>query len=447
MSFFSTLRLALHTLMQNKVRSILTVIIITVVSFVIVFLFSFAFSFQSSMSENINKLVNEDGLTITVSAMYTMDSGGGYGGVNMALEDVEKIVDIFDDGTGNISYISMRSNTSMSYEGTGGSATVSMTPFYSKSNPFVGQSDYLVSGRLWNTSDEGTSNIFINVALAKLTGAAIGDSLPLIRYNHSGSSYTTESYTVCGVISGKQNDDYYGNSTYTAYLDYKNFSDAPVYNNYSGGYYGSDGMCINKVTGGMIPQEGEIYGTGFQSYMSGIGKKIEDMKYSHPNVSGYYSAYLLSLMSILNIVFWIILALILFISIIIILLSINSVSNTVRISAEQNRKFFGVMKAIGMKNKTLRAILITQVIIMLIIGVGIATGIAFFAVGGLEFVLASLIGSIFYATGEAIILCSVSPIVPVITFVLLAGFVMLFTRASLSEVSRMDVITVINEVS
>lgn len=440
MSFFSTLRLALHTLMQNKVRSVLTVIILTVVSLVIVFLFSFAFSLYSSMNENITLMVEENGVSISINTSMSNEEYERYGSPpRMTVSDVEKVLDLLDDGTGNLSTISLSSYTQLYYETVSGGSYVNISPYYAKSNPFLGQTDYLVSGRMWDTSDDNSDSVFVNKSFATAANLSVGDT---VSFRERTNNYLWQTVTGASafIVRGILNEPSSNmSSEYTCYIDYHYFNGAASSN--------SEGTYVQQINAGMTPQEGETYGVAYQSYITGLADKIEDLQpdagYGHFSI-GSELIYMLDFTNLMTLIFF---GVILFISVVIILLSISSVANTVRISAEQNRKFFGVMKAIGMKNKNLRGIILTQVVIMIIVGVAIATGIAFLMSGLLELLLASIINSMFYSVSVPVILSSVSPFVPIITFALLTLFVVLFTRSSLAEISKMDVITVINEVA
>jgi putative ABC transport system permease protein len=194
----------------------------------------------------------------------------------------------------------------------------------------------------------------------------------------------------------------------------------------------------------MIPQSGFQYGVEAQNYFKNLISELEDVKLSQ----GYISVYceLTDNLNMLVIIFYVILSVVAFISVIIILLSIGSVANTIKISAEQNRKFFGVMKAIGMKNRSLRSILTGQIVIMTLAGVIFATVAVNCIIGIIKSLLNSLLSSLFYGI-DAIVVCEISIFIPIFIAALLIGFVLLFTKTSLRNFSKMDVISVINEVN
>ncbi len=84
---------------------------------------------------------------------------------------------------------------------------------------------------------------------------------------------------------------------------------------------------------------------------------------------------------------------------------------------------------------------------MTALGVALASLAAYLMIGVAESLLGSLINSLFWNLDSPIVICGISPVIPVGIALLLIGFVLLFTRSSLHEFSRMDVISVINEVN
>ncbi len=133
---------------------------------------------------------------------------------------------------------------------------------------------------------------------------------------------------------------------------------------------------------------------------------------------------------------------VLVISVIIILLSIGCVSNSIQITVEQNAKFFGMMKAIGMRNSVVKSIVQIQSIIMIFIAVCLATGVAI----GLFFGINPILAQTFASLGLTISL-SMPFYIPIVVFAILVGMVILFTLKSLNKISKMDVVSVISEVN
>ena len=130
------------------------------------------------------------------------------------------------------------------------------------------------------------------------------------------------------------------------------------------------------------------------------------------------------------------------ISVIIILLSIGCVSNSIQITVEQNAKFFGMMKAIGMRNSVVKSIVRIQAIIMIFISICLATAVTI----GVLYAINPLLATALQSMGFGVTL-SMPFYIPIAVFAILTGMVILFTIKSLNRISKMDVVSVISEVN
>ncbi|MDE7395426.1 MAG: ABC transporter permease [Clostridiales bacterium] len=454
MNLFSILRLSFHNLWQNKLRTLLTIIVLMVVSFVVVLLAGVGYSFYRSLNANVSYLFGSE--TSYISVGYDVSGGehSVYEGV-FTPEQVQSILDILDNDDGYITGIGFMqedpyqggfrpySNVYASDENT----QFGLFPYYGKSNPFVGakgyeDGGYLAAGRMWNASDTGSDNCWLDKSV--MNRYAVGDSITLTRrsYGENPAVVWQGTFTVAGFLDMHSSDNYMN----ACVIDYKQFNDekAQVVDWNSN----SDKMVIKRIYAKMVPQDGFSYGIKTQNYIKSLVKKI-DKAVVPTESTGKMATHcdILDHMTLATILSLVLIALIVLISLIIILLSIGCVANTIKISAEQNRRFFGVMKAIGMKNKSLRHILIGQIIIMTVLAVAIASLAAYFMMGTVRSLLSSGMALFFSAIEEPIVICSLNPVIPVGIALLLIGFVLLFTRTSLREFSKMDVISVINEVN
>jgi len=443
MGFFNILKLSLHNLKNNKLRTLLTVIVLTVVSIVIIFLSGIAYSFYRSVNENVNYIFNQEKTEINISAVYE-EANEYYHNINIKLDDVDNIIKILEKEN-YISYISFfqpdnfYGTNTMNLSIYDSYIDISIMPFYAKSNPFIGKENYLERGRMWNSSDENTNNIWLT---AKYIGEyELGDTISLCDQNYSynnDSILVKSDYKVAGFLNVSESS----NSSGYGFIDYHNYNFAvSSLNEYTS--YSNKGV-IKNIYATMIPQKDYYYGIKAQNYFKNTVDEIEDYNLTFGNIQVYCD--LVENLNLLAILFYVMIGIVGFISIIIILLTIGSVANTIKISAEQNRKFFGVMKAIGMKNKSLRHILTGQIVLMTLIGVIIATITVHFSLIIIKGILTSLLKSMFYQI-EPIVICQISIFIPIAIAVILIGFVLLFTKTSLKNFSKMDVISVINEVN
>ena len=134
-------------------------------------------------------------------------------------------------------------------------------------------------------------------------------------------------------------------------------------------------------------------------------------------------------------------------SLIVLLLSVGSVANTIVISVDKDRKFLGLMKAMGLKRKGVSRIVICQSLFM--IAAGVVLGIAFLYLlrPVVRSAIASFITSMAGMSLPILLSVRVSPLLPVATAAAFFLAAVLFSRGSVDRIARQDAIAAINEVS
>ncbi|MDR1092616.1 MAG: ABC transporter permease [Clostridiales bacterium] len=467
MGFFRIFKLSLHSLRGNKLRSLLTVIVLAVVSFVVVLLIGIGYSFTKSVNKNVGEMFRTNIIVIDAHSEIKLAESGAYARTvygKISVEQAESVIEVLDNGDGYITSASFF-DPSGSYLRTGlrfledgglygGNRVFSALPFYAGSNPFIGlkndgstfiekgAGNYLQAGRMWAPSDEGKN--FVWLSSDAMDAYGVGDPITL-------KSETAGARTFEGEVAGFLNVG--GGASYI-FIEYHSFSEArpaEMSDNkwFGDAWGGGDSMALDRVYAFMVPQEGYSYGAAAQRYIKQMVKSADKAIIpAEPGAKPASSCNVLDTLKTVNAFVFIIIALAVFVSLIVVLMSVGSVANTIKISAEQNRKFFGVMKAIGMKNKSLRHILTGQIIIMTVLGTAIAASAAYLTIGLAEFLLSTVLNTLFaYTVGEVIVVSSISPLIPIAVFAALTGFVLLFARSNMYEIGGMDVIAVINEVN
>lgn len=443
MKFWSVMRLSLHNLANNKLRTLLTVIVLFIMATVVMVMVGVGSSFFISTSLSTEKLINESGnsVKITEQVLYTNEHGSNTNAAEFIdMSVVQEAVDFYEGEDNFFSTIEFETKyyvqlySDNSYEGNSGAFFNSVVPIHMGSNFLVGQENYLIKGRMWNASDDGTNNIWLGESF--LTQFELGEEIKF--------EGRDEVFTVCGFI--KNESDYDGSQA--AYMDYNKFDSTEFSktddNNNDGSVDKTGELCISKVVFKMIQQKGVLYGDktisqlkSFQStYDTTTGKNTIGIEVDSSVLSSLSNSMLMQM---------VVIGVLGFVAVLIILLSIGSVSNTIKITVEQNRKFFGMMKAIGMQNKTVRRVVQWQAIFMVAAGTLLATGVVIGLMYALEPILIMLLTMMF--PEESMIISTSLPIfVPFIVFFALVGFVLLFTVKNLNKISKMDVIAVISEV-
>lgn len=488
MKILSILRLSFHSLWQSKTRSLLAIVVLAVVSFVVVLLAGAGYSFYISVDQNIDCMFRTVPTVIDVRSVITYRDRNldrtalGKFTVNQA----DAVLDVLDNDDGYFTSVSFF-DASSSWISTGvnlrtmskedpdnyykNSEQFTGLPYYAVSNPFAGLKNdgstfvtrnadsYLKTGRMWNKeTDSNSNNIWLSSNAADKYN--LGDTITLESYyynwnNSSGNQIVCGKKQVAGTVQGFLNVGS-SNSMYV-FIEYRHFNETRVaqtneiwYNGPLGG--SSVSMTLDHVYATMVTQPEFTYGINAQNYMRDILKKVDAAVTPTNSIFGSTAEMasvcntLEKLKTAMNLTV-VVVCVALFISLVIILLSVGCVANTIKISAEKSRKFFGVMKAVGMKNKSLHQILTWQIVIMMILGVAIASLGAFLIIGAVEPILGMLLGNLFGFMEEVAVICAISPVIPFAVAAALTGIVLLFTRSNMRAISKMDVITVINEVN
>ncbi|MEG2414179.1 MAG: FtsX-like permease family protein [Clostridia bacterium] len=427
---------------------------------VVMVLSSFGANFNASNMANIEKTFQEKGSSFSVTNKENrLQTGSSYYGTDekeIAPDVAKEILAKLDDEKNPLFscvYMSGKS-TNVQMKNINTDKRISLgwnmqpTPLYTKSSPTNVVKDFLVAGRLWNVTDEDSNNIWLDESL--LGSYALGDKIVFESTIYTdGAPDRVEAtdnqvFTVCGFVKEFRTIGWGNESSKKIYFNSKYFNGkAPLNQNSSNGNEPAS-FYIASVAGVLTPQSDFVYSAATQKRFKQLNKEYDIYKYEKTNglsvdcpiVDDLKMADLMSL---------VVMAVIVFLSVIIILLSIGCVSNTIKITVEQNRKFFGMMKAIGMQNKTVRAVVQWQAVVMTLISVLLSSALVAGLIVAMKGILASLATMQFGS--NAIVICSLSPYIPLITFFALIGFVLLFTRSSLMKISKMDVISVISEVN
>ena len=132
----------------------------------------------------------------------------------------------------------------------------------------------------------------------------------------------------------------------------------------------------------------------------------------------------------------------------VLLLSIGSVANTIMISVDKNRKFIGLLKALGLNQKGVKKLIKVEAFITIFLGLMFGALILFSANGLLEIIVKGILDSMFgWYDIDINIVSNFNFLLPLITFIVFYLFAVLFSRGSLKKISSQDVIETISEVA
>lgn len=146
----------------------------------------------------------------------------------------------------------------------------------------------------------------------------------------------------------------------------------------------------------------------------------------------------------------IIIAVAAFLCLVLILLSIGSLANTIMISVDKNKKFIGLLKALGLNEKDLKSTIKMESITTIVLGVIFSFFTVFLfkgLIGSLNELLLSSMFSSYLSNIDYNIVFSLPIYVPIIVLVFFVFFTLLFARSSMSKIAKTDPMAVISEVA
>ncbi len=463
MKFFDSFRIAVHNLWQNKSRTLLTIIIVLVVSALIMAMCLLGTNFISNNDRMLTDMLNEQGTTYVVSGSYDPDSSmreyryPEYRQIKELMDIARKYPDAVDYSgvkMWSVSYsdesysLSMRSE-SLEQAVMGLSDTVVFTDF---SFPMPATMCAAVKeGRTWNADDNGSYRIWLSqdamMGLAKLGyNLKLGDPLPIsfeLRRgedkNGSDTVSVTNSYTLTGIFEKAQSNN-----------SWQRLPDVYISADFLKEFIGDRKLYVGSVDMGFYRAEGTYnYRTtvnAFKKFVDEVNAQLGPAYNDEGEETVYFSNEFLKESRMMRIIGLVILGIMVILAFLILLLSIGSVANTIIISVDKNRKFIGLMKAMGLKNKGVNSIVYKEALITILIGVVLATCLVLCLGGPMTSLLDMILGGMYYSS-EFTVRFTVSPYVPICTVLAFLGMAILFSRGSLNKMGKADVITIISEVA
>lgn len=452
MQLIDRIKLAFHNLIYNKSRSLLTIIIVFVVSSLILIILLIGINF----SQNLNKLQQralatkapnvylykydlEDDLVF--SSYFSQDD------INFILEKATKYKAVNH---------SMQLNTSNSFyyhpalNGKLGSVNIEKlinqganyapnTYLYSFAFPY-NEPKRLVEGRVWSVSDVNTNNVWVNsrfvneqYARGKLIRA--GDVIWLHTRFSDPTNYSVVYQSLPYVVGGIIDDDAQTSNIYVDLSYVVKTYPLPT--------------LTSKITLTFYPPNrdyrfNEIYNL-IEKFMKEVKINLEEKD----KIDIEIDSELMNNFKMTKLISVIVIGLSIILSILIMLLSIGSVANTIIISVDKNKKFIGLLKAIGLKQKEVVNIVQIEAIITISIGVILSTSIITLNEKNFAHFLDEALNTFSFQTNffnyQAYF--SIPLYLPILVIAAFLSLALVFSRGSLMQIARMDVINIISEVS
>lgn len=439
MKFIDKYKLSLHNISNNKSRSVLTTIIVYIISLLMTFILTIAISFSSNINKIIEKYYQESGEEVSVNYNYYESDENSQNTQKLNKDNINRIIETAKRNEKVISYSGFATNAS------------------SQDEMFVQSHDYPINDRIEiiegsnvNETHSNTNKALVSAEYAleyynqynkKLN---VGDTFDTkIGFYSEFPFETTITLEVVGIykIIENEEDEYSyimsnGLNGFVMDIEYLLSINPNIFIQSFSYYYDVTNTNFNRdeLTDLLKTFKTEIEEAAF----------CKDLKYNMIYCNALSD---LTSSKIISIVF---IALALFLSLILILLSIGSLANTIMISVDKNKKFIGLLKALGLNEKDLKGVIKMESITTIVLGV-ILSFLTLYAFKGVITSLNDLlINSMFSSYINAVdyqIVFSMPIYIPVIVVTFFITFTLLFARGSMTKIAKTDPMAVISEVA
>ena len=453
MKLLDTTKVACHSIWNNKSRSILTTIIVAIVSALIMFIVSLGFLFNKYQLLGNRMAFDKEGYYCDIRIKNKDSQSMPF----LTPEELRSLNELTDKYTHIVDTVSFNGNLNHNtnlvinfgdqvgyidnnlYQGL---TAIDVNNYTVKSD------DFIINGRIWNNDDINkkfvwVSSDYILSLLDKKINLTIGDDLVISEqiYNHNTKLLEYKeiaSYKITGIFdSSKVNVDNYQKPKFI--FDYRIISNDLNFN-------------VMYVKLNYLPPIGTNYDFNsiykdLKAFNNELKIVFPDYDYNGYQVSRFYNSFINSMeMSIIT--GYIVIAVAIFLGFVVLLLSIESVANTIMISVDKNRKFIGLLKALGLNQKGVKSLIKVEAFITILIGLVFGGLISFGTNGIMKLIVQSLIDQIFaYQDIDLIVKVTFNPLLPLLTFIIFYLFAILFSKGSLRKISSQDVIETISEVA
>lgn len=487
MKFGDVLKIALHNLWNNKSRTVLTVLIVAIVSSLIMALCLLGIAFIQNQVD-VSKIVFEElGTTYEANYRYEYSGSDSYKmkpysqaeieWIDSSVEEYNHIVDTVTyhiesnsrgEGSANIYWQFMIAKGSVgalenkTYQEVSSALYQNGTYFSMYDARFANLGMYNVAkdgvmneGRIWSASDNDKANIWIGsdyVRNLQNNGVSvkIGDTVTICAYQGGNANSNTvmtsdkirvQEYVICGIYDSEQ-------------LKTDVWSSAPQV--LLGGHFFmqkfQDAYTVSSVNMTYRPPQTEydynaVY-DDMKAFVDRVNENVETYVGYDGSAETSFDCSYVEEMRMTVLMGTLIMGVVAILALLILLLSVGSVANTIIISVDKNRKFIGLMKAMGLNQRGVKKIVTCESLIQIILGILIGVAVLFLLQPIVLSLMESMFASMFgYYDVEFTIAVSIPVYLPIITAVLFFLFASLFSRGSLGKIARQDVISTISEVA
>ena len=427
MKYFDRYKLSLHNINNNKSRSILTTIIVYIISLLLTVILSVGISFSLNTNNIIKKYYSE--ATEFVGVSYFR---GEYSTI-INNSNYSCVYDVILKHDSSISYSLHNANLF-------DNNLVLVDHGYFPSN-FV----EIIEGRAPVFSDANTNKVLVSAEYAREYYDLTGEKLDLndtinysIRVDLDGDfKFIETQLEVIGIYKTKNVEISLFSNEDIIIMDiqYLLSLDSDLYAHDLQYYYDVTkvGFNINEFSDNLLNLVADLRDSLGEGYM-------DSSIYSSAENDIFVSKVLIFIVIVLSLVF----------SLILILLSIGSLANTIMISVDKNKKFIGLLKALGLNEKDLKSVIKMESITTICLGVILAFVTIVVAkpiLTGVNDMLVTAIFNEYLIDIDYEIIFNIPIYVPAIVMAFFIVFTLIFARGSMAKIAKTDPMAVISEVS
>ena len=473
MRFTDSLRIALHNLKINLSRSVLTVVIVSLISALIMSLLLIGIGFPQNRDDFGKLVIRRQGAVYTLYDRYSTGSRGRY-------KDWEPLTDKeydfirttarnYENAVTDGKIIFSPSRQISIYAAYGktirdlpaelaawrdhsyGLAQFSLKEMRYNALP----ENFLTEGRMWTEEDDTLPTVWLNTRVAEQYGPDgrklhAGDAVVFFVYdfNNGKEPVTAAEYTVAGIFDPTELDEvrrqFYNVDSFMGYEGFQ----ARIPEN-------ADSPWEREVSYLCYPETDDYdYGAltdDIDDYLEKVNDYLGRVAYNYDktllSVSRFRNAHIdeFQFVNQLNLL---VVGVAAILSFIVLLLCIGSVANTVVISVDKNRKFLGLMKALGLDASGTRKIVLLEIFLLITVGILPGVGLTFavrpLLISAIEMIFSLVFSG--YPVRYAISL-RVPFWLPIVTIFAFFLFAFLFSRKSLTKIVEQDAVRTLGEVS
>lgn len=396
MKLIDTIRLAMRNLINNASHFVLSLLSIVLLSVLVMTLANFCWTLNTNIRQNDMTMLNENGLSVYISAGDIRKARDLT--VNEQYNFADFVEELEIDGAYHADYDARKY---LSYEG----LSYTVLPYFGRFKP---NSNFnVIEGEMWTKADEGQPHMWIDKEFADKYDIKLNDT---VKFTDSSIEHE---FIIKGIT-----DAYYGYVDFN-YIDIKFYTielDSPVFISYS--QITTLKNLVNKYNSEIkkTDKQSELIVDG--NFMESYASKIAEFVYS-------------------------ICALLIAVSIGVCLVT---VVHTLQTNIEKNNNSLGLMKALGTKNRDMKSYILTQIIILILIGSVIAMLISclisYFA---LAKPMDILIGMLYTEIVDISSTTNFWFVLPIMNAVFLGAVVALSSIPMLRRYMKIDAIKIINE--